>query len=52
MVLPLAGFRSSTGALNVFAVWFAATLGAVLGALALYGLGAGLGYDRSSAPDR
>ena len=29
VVLPLAGFRSSTGALNVFAVWPAATVGAV-----------------------
>jgi LPXTG-motif cell wall-anchored protein len=46
VVLPLAGFRSSTGALNVFAVWPAATLGGVVGALLLYGLGAWLGYDR------
>jgi membrane protein DedA with SNARE-associated domain len=46
VVLPLAGFRSSTGDLDVFAVWLAATLGAVVGALVLYGLGAGLGYDR------
>lgn len=46
VVLPLAGFRSSTGDLDVLAVWFAATLGAVVGALVLYGLGAGLGYDR------
>jgi len=46
VVLPLAGFRSSTGALNVFAVWSAATMGAVAGALLLYGLGGWLGYDR------
>ncbi len=46
VVLPLAGFRSSTGDLDVLTVWFAATLGAVVGALVLYGLGAGLGYDR------
>ncbi len=46
VVLPLAGFRSSTGALNVFAVWPAATLGSLVGALLLYGLGAWLGYDR------
>ena len=46
VVLPLAGFRSSTGDLDVLAVWFAATLGAVVWALVLYGLGAGLGYDR------
>jgi membrane protein DedA with SNARE-associated domain len=46
LVLPLAGFRASTGALNVFTVWPAATAGAVLGALLLYGLGAWLGYQR------
>jgi membrane protein DedA with SNARE-associated domain len=46
VVLPLAGFRSSTGALNVVAVWVWATVGSVAGALLLYGLGAWLGYDR------
>lgn len=46
VVLPLAGFRASTGSLNVIAVWPAATAGAALGALLLYGLGARLGYDR------
>ncbi len=46
VVLPLAGFRSRTGALNVVAVWIAATLGSLVGALILYGLGAWLGYDR------
>jgi membrane protein DedA with SNARE-associated domain len=46
VVLPLAGFRASTGTLNVVGVWVAATAGAVLGALLLYGLGAWLGYDR------
>ena len=46
VVLPLAGFRASTGALNVAAVWVSATLGAVAGALLLYRLGAWLGYDR------
>jgi membrane protein DedA with SNARE-associated domain len=45
-ILPLAGFRARTGALNVWVAWPAATLGSVLGALALYGLGAWLGYDR------
>jgi membrane protein DedA with SNARE-associated domain len=49
VILPLAGFRSSTGALNVWLVWPAATLGSVLGALVLYGLGAWLGYDRLRA---
>ncbi|MEJ3659324.1 DedA family protein [Actinomycetes bacterium KLBMP 9759] len=46
VVLPLAGFRASTGALNIVTVWPAATAGSVLGALALYALGAWLGYDR------
>jgi membrane protein DedA with SNARE-associated domain len=46
VVLPLAGFRASTGTLSVVGVWVAATAGAVLGALLLYGLGAWLGYDR------
>jgi membrane protein DedA with SNARE-associated domain len=46
VILPLAGFRARTGALNVLVVWPAATAGSVLGALLLYGLGAWLGYDR------
>ena len=46
VILPLAGFRASTGALNVVLTWVAATLGSLLGALVLYGLGAWLGYDR------
>ena len=48
-ILPLAGFRSRTGALNVCLVWPAATLGSLLGALVLYGIGAWLGYDRLRA---
>ncbi|GAA3074179.1 hypothetical protein GCM10010464_42870 [Pseudonocardia yunnanensis] len=46
VILPLAGFRARTGALSVLTVWPAATVGSVLGALVLYGLGAWLGYDR------
>jgi membrane protein DedA with SNARE-associated domain len=46
VILPLAGFRARTGALNVVVVWPAATAGSVLGALLLYGLGAWLGYER------
>lgn len=46
VVLPLAGFRSSTGALSWYTVWPAATAGSVLGALLLHGIGAWLGYDR------
>jgi membrane protein DedA with SNARE-associated domain len=45
-VLPLAGFRARSGAMNPFVVWVAATVGSVVGALALYGLGHWLGYDR------
>ena len=48
-ILPLAGFRARTGALNVWVAWPAATLGSVLGALVLYGLGRWLGYDRLRA---
>jgi membrane protein DedA with SNARE-associated domain len=46
VILPLAGFRARTGTLNVLTVWPAATIGSVLGALVLYGLGAWLGHDR------
>jgi membrane protein DedA with SNARE-associated domain len=46
VILPLAGFRARTGALNVVAVWPAATAGSVAGALLLYGLGTWLGYER------
>lgn len=49
VILPLAGFRARTGALNIWLTWPAATVGSVLGALVLYGLGAWLGYDRVHA---
>ena len=45
-ILPLAGFRRRTGAINVWLAWPAAPVGSVLGALVLYGLGRWLGYDR------
>ncbi|MFP5022594.1 DedA family protein [Pseudonocardia phyllosphaerae] len=45
-ILPLGGFRAATGAMNVVAVWAAATIGAVAGALLLYALGAWLGFER------
>jgi membrane protein DedA with SNARE-associated domain len=48
-ILPLAGFRARTGALSLWLVWPAATLGSVLGALTLYGLGAWLGFHRLHA---
>ncbi|WP_155370937.1 DedA family protein [Catellatospora vulcania] len=46
VILPLAGFRANSGAYHPVAVWVAATLGALVGAWCLYGLGAWLGYDR------
>jgi membrane protein DedA with SNARE-associated domain len=49
VILPLAGFRARTGALNVWLAWPAATLGSVLGAVVLYGVGRWLGYDRLHA---
>ncbi|MEQ3554524.1 DedA family protein [Pseudonocardia nematodicida] len=49
VILPLGGFRAQTGAMNPVAVWGAATMGAVAGALVLYALGAWLGYDRVHA---
>lgn len=46
VILPLAGFRARAGAFNVVVVWAAATTGAVLGAVLLYGLGVWFGYER------
>ncbi|WP_232021402.1 MULTISPECIES: DedA family protein [Pseudonocardia] len=46
VILPLGGFRASTGAMDPVAVWAAATMGAVAGALVLYALGAMLGFER------
>ena len=47
VVLPLAGFLTSQGDLNLPLVIGASTAGAYLGALGLYGLGAALGQARS-----
>lgn len=47
VVLPLAGFLASLGSMNIVLALIAATLGAYLGALILYALGAKLGLDRS-----
>lgn len=49
VILPLAGFRARADGLNLWLTWPAATLGSVLGALVLYGLGAWLGYERLHA---
>lgn len=46
VILPLAGFRAHEGEMNVVLAWIAATIGALVGALILYGLGAVIGYDR------
>jgi membrane protein DedA with SNARE-associated domain len=46
VVLPLAGFLAGQGKLSLAAVLVAATVGSVVGALALYWAGAGLGADR------
>jgi membrane protein DedA with SNARE-associated domain len=46
VILPLAGFAASRGDLNLVAAIVFTTLGSLVGALALYGLGAWLGRDR------
>lgn len=46
VVLPLAGFTASRGELNVYAVFFWATAGSVLGAFILYWVGAKIGAER------
>jgi len=45
-ILPFAGFSAAEGDLNAVAAWFAATVGALLGAYVLYGVGALIGTDR------
>lgn len=49
VILPLAGFASSTGKMHLAAVLVWTTAGSVLGALTLYGLGAWLGRERTVA---
>lgn len=49
VILPVAGFVAADGGMNVVAAVVAATVGSVVGALALYGLGAWLGRDRLRA---
>jgi membrane protein DedA with SNARE-associated domain len=46
VILPLAGFRAHAGAMNPIVVWLAATVGSLVAAVALYWLGAWLGYER------
>lgn len=49
VILPLAGFAASSGQMNLIAVLIWTTAGSVIGALALYGVGAMLGRDRTVA---
>lgn len=46
LILPLAGFTASRGSFTIVEAIFWTTLGSVVGALALYGIGAALGRDR------
>jgi membrane protein DedA with SNARE-associated domain len=46
LVLALAGYLAAEGRVNAVLVVVAATLGSVVGALALYGLGRAVGMDR------
>jgi membrane protein DedA with SNARE-associated domain len=47
VVLPLAGYLTQQGEISLPLVLITATLGAYLGALGLYGLGAALGLERA-----
>ncbi|TDO63976.1 membrane protein DedA with SNARE-associated domain [Kribbella sp. VKM Ac-2571] len=49
VILPLAGFAAARGSLGLVAAILFTTLGSVVGALALYGVGAALGRDRTRA---
>ncbi|TDE58894.1 DedA family protein [Nonomuraea mesophila] len=49
VILPLSGFTASKGELGLFEVLLCTTLGSVLGALALYWVGAALGRERTLA---
>jgi membrane protein DedA with SNARE-associated domain len=46
VILPFAGFRAERGELNLVLAWVAATVGALVGALVLYALGAWVGTER------
>lgn len=49
VILPLAGFTASQGRMNLFAAIVWTTIGSVVGAVALYGIGVALGRDRVHA---
>ncbi len=46
VILPFAGFSASQGDLNLAVAWVAATLGSLVGAWILYGVGRAIGYER------
>ena len=52
VILPLAGFAANRGDLGLVSAIIFTTLGSVVGALALYGVGAILGRDRTRARTR
>ncbi len=45
-ILPFAGFSAAQGDINLVLAWVAATVGALVGAYVLYGVGRIIGYDR------
>lgn len=49
VILPLAGFTASQGSMSVVGAVLWTTLGSLVGALALYGIGATLGRERTRA---
>ncbi|MFG2866722.1 DedA family protein [Streptomyces sp. NPDC048338] len=49
VILPLAGFASANGRMDLIAALLWTTLGSVVGALALYGVGALFGRERTLA---
>ena len=46
VILPFAGFAAQQGRLNVVSAWISASVGSLLGALVLYGIGAVIGEER------
>jgi membrane protein DedA with SNARE-associated domain len=46
-ILPVAGFLAYEGRMSAWGAWLAATLGALVGALIWYAIGAALGRDRT-----
>ncbi len=49
VILPFAGFQAERGELDLALAWAAATIGALVGALVLYALGAWIGSERLHA---